>query len=85
MSEYRWEGKDVDDLTLEEARETVKHLIRNGHRVRTDYPRIDWLGTRHRRRQWTMIDFTWVAQLMALAIILGSVWLIALGVKWLTN
>jgi hypothetical protein len=86
MSEYRWKGKDVDDLTLEEARETVKHLIRNGYRVITDEPCIDWLGTRYRCGQWTMIEFTWVAQVLVLLIVTSFICLMAaLGVKWLTN
>lgn len=49
-------------------------------------PRVkkDWFfGPRYRFDGWTMIDFTWVAQVIAAAIVFGAIWLIALAIKWL--
>lgn len=47
--------------------------------------RTDWFGTRHRWRGWTVIDFTWVAQLIIALMIFGGLWVIMLGVEWLMN
>lgn len=44
--------------------------------------RVDWFGTRSRCNGWTMIDLSWVAQVLCASIVLAAIVLAVHALKW---